>query len=119
MAKVISQSQIEEAVASIDRGVKKSVIVSGSKDGPYSVMVVVVDDILPKAEVHEESADVWQVLKGDAVFIIGGELGNPTLHKPKERVADFIRGGTEYPVKPGDIIQVKIIDSDEHDLFGK
>ena len=106
MGQVIPKLQVEDAVASIGEGVKKSVLLSGSKEGPYLIMAVVVDDILPKAEVHEEAADVWQVVKGDAIFIIGGELENPTLHKPKEWVADSIRGGTEYPVKPGDVVDV-------------
>lgn len=106
MVAVISKEKVEESVTLVPAGVKKSVTLTGSKEGPYSVMAVVVNNLLPKAEVHEKSADVWQVLKGEAVFIIGGELESPILHKPKEWVADFIRGGEKYPVKPGDIIDI-------------
>ncbi len=70
------------------------------------MMTVVVDNVLPKAEVHEKSADVWQVLKGEALFIISGELENKTLHKPNEWVADSIQGGREYSVKTGDVIDI-------------
>ncbi len=106
MYKVTVEQAIVEAFRSVPTGNKKSVILSGSKEGPYSVMAVVVDNVLSKAEVHDESADIWHVVNGEAIFMIGGEVENPTLHKSKEWVADSIRGGIEYPVKPGDVIDI-------------
>lgn len=106
MSYLINKSTVEENLVSIPSGNKKSIILSGTKEGPYSTAIVVADDILPKAEVHEESADVWQVIRGEATFIIGGKLEDPSSHKPKEWIAETISGGQEYSAGPGDMIDI-------------
>lgn len=104
--KVIQQTLVESDGASIEKNVKESVLLSGAWDGKYAIAVVVVDGIRPKAEIHEKAVDVWQVLKGNATFVLGGALENLETIREGEHVADAISGGEAFEVGEGDVIDV-------------
>lgn len=96
-------AEIELAAGSRAKTVK---LLSGSWDGPYAVASVVLDDVLPDAEMHEHAADIWFVRKGSAKFILGGELKNPVSLRKGEKTAASIAGGKEQEVAEGDVIDI-------------
>ena len=59
------------------------------------------------AERHEGDTDVWYVLAGRATLVTGGELLAPSNTGPGEERAPGIRGGTEIPIGPGDLVSIR------------
>lgn len=64
-------------------------------------------------EVHTHEDDLWIGLDGEAVFILGGELVEPTFRKfkdgnedPREIKGKDIIGGKKIIVRPGDILWI-------------
>ena len=72
--------------------------------GSYSVNVRIVKPT-DAPLVHQTSFDVWVVTAGSATAITGGEMLNP-VQRPNadDSAGSSIRGGTEQPLKPGDIL---------------
>jgi mannose-6-phosphate isomerase-like protein (cupin superfamily) len=103
---IITNNSITEAANGIGQNIKKSVLFSGAWDGKYAVAAIVIDGVMPKAEVHKNAADIWHILKGRGKFILGGALENEEEIKKGEFVADSIAGGEEFAVSEGDIIDV-------------
>ena len=107
MYKVIRSEKIQGQINSLGKSNEKKVeLLSGSWDGHYAVATVVIDNTMPPAEVHEKSADVWNVLKGAGKFILGGILVNSKKIRDNELTGDSIDGGDEITVGPGDIIDI-------------
>jgi mannose-6-phosphate isomerase-like protein (cupin superfamily) len=74
--------------------------------GSYSVNVRIVRPT-DAPLVHRKSADVWVVMAGTATSVTGGALQNPALRPNSDDTAGTaIRGGTDQPLKPGDIVFV-------------
>lgn len=66
-------------------------------------------DVANDAEIHKHEGDLWQCLEGEVIFVYGGEMVDPWVHKssdgsenPNELKAKEIRNGTEVILKPGD-----------------
>ena len=104
--RVITKDYIQNAAQEAGRGIKKVELLSGAWDGPYAVASVVIDNVRPDAEVHEHAADVWHVLKGSGKFILGGKLENVKEVRAGEFTASSIRGGIEYEVTDGDVVDI-------------
>ena len=58
------------------------------------------------AELHDDSDDVYYVLKGSAQLTLGGTLDNPREASPGEWKSKKINGGTTFEIKKGDLIVV-------------
>lgn len=104
--KIINKQEILKIVEGLGKNLKKSVLLSGSWEGPYAIASVVFDNIMPKAELHERAVDVWHVLKGSGKFILGGQLNNPEKIAENEFTGDSIQEGEEFIVRAGDIIDI-------------
>ena len=74
--------------------------------GSYSVNVRIVRPS-DAPLVHKNSADVWLVMAGTATAVTGGELLNAAQRPNSDDTAGTaIRGGTDQPLKPGDVVFV-------------
>ena len=58
------------------------------------------------AEIHEQFADIFLVLKGEATLTTGGIVINPETTKPGETVGASLTGGTVTGLKEGDFIHI-------------
>jgi mannose-6-phosphate isomerase-like protein (cupin superfamily) len=57
--------------------------------------------------VHASSLDIWLVQAGSATAVTGGELLDAKKRPNSDDVAgSAIKGGTEQPLKPGDVLYV-------------
>jgi mannose-6-phosphate isomerase-like protein (cupin superfamily) len=57
--------------------------------------------------VHAKSADIWVMTAGTATAITGGQLLDPQKRpNVDDEAGSSIRGGTEQPLKPGDILYI-------------
>ena len=57
--------------------------------------------------VHANSLDIWLVQAGGATAVTGGELLDAKKRPNSDDVAgSAIKGGTEQPLKPGDVLYV-------------
>lgn len=74
--------------------------------GTHSINVrIVKEDDAPL--VHAKSADVWLVTAGTATAVTGGQLVDSQKRPNNDDAAGTsIRGGTEQPLKAGDILYV-------------
>jgi len=59
-----------------------------------------------QAEVHDAAEDVFLILEGTAIFVLGGKLDSPQETQPGEWRAPGIAGGKEFRVNKGDILIV-------------
>ncbi len=59
-----------------------------------------------QAEVHDAADDVFVILEGSAVFVLGGKLDSPKETQPGEWRAPGITGGKDYRVNKGDVLIV-------------
>ena len=60
------------------------------------------------AELHETEADLYVVHRGNATFVIGGELIDAELLPRKQQRGRSIRDGTRHALAPGDILHVPV-----------
>lgn len=103
----ISKEKITEAVNSVRNQEGKHIFWLSELDGQnYKIGLVVFNNVLPDAEVHKISVDVWHVIEGSSAFILGGELENGIEKKPNEWVAGSIIGGERKEVTAGDVIDI-------------
>jgi len=74
--------------------------------GTHSINVRIVrEDDAPL--VHAASADVWVVTSGTATAVTGGQLvGSQKRPNSDDAAGSSIRGGTEQPLKAGDVLYV-------------
>ncbi|MSR85682.1 hypothetical protein EXS71_04610 [Candidatus Uhrbacteria bacterium] len=101
-----TRAELLRRAEEIPAGAKKALLLSGEKTNPYSTMIVVAENVLGKAEVHERSADAWMVLRGQGTFILGGRLIKPERHKEHEWLGEGIEGGTRLAVHEGDLLDI-------------
>lgn len=109
MHSLISKEKIIEAVNSVRNQEGKHVIWLSEPEGQnYKIGLVVFNNVLPNAEVHKTSADVWHVIDGSGAFILGGELENGVEKKPNEWIAGSIQGGERKEISAGDVIDIPV-----------
>lgn len=106
MYTISDKKNISVQLANIGAGIKKSSLLSGSWGDSYAIATIVVDNIIPPAEVHKNAADVWIALKGKSSFILGGKLVKPTENSPGEFNAESISGGERREILPGDVVDI-------------
>ena len=58
------------------------------------------------AETHEEQADLYLVLEGEAELYLGGTLLNPTSPAPGQQRGTGLTGATRFPLHPGDVANI-------------
>ena len=58
------------------------------------------------AEFHETEADLYVVHRGNATFVIGGELIDAEVLPRKQQRGSSIRNGNRHALAPGDILHV-------------
>jgi mannose-6-phosphate isomerase-like protein (cupin superfamily) len=74
--------------------------------GSYSINVRIVRPTEVPL-IHAATADVWIVTAGTATAVTGGELLDAALRpNSADQAGTAIRGGTDQPLKPGDIVFV-------------
>jgi mannose-6-phosphate isomerase-like protein (cupin superfamily) len=59
-----------------------------------------------KAEVHTNEADVWYVVNGGCVLVVGGVEMAGKEESPGQIRGTGITGGTEYTLSKGDVIRI-------------
>jgi mannose-6-phosphate isomerase-like protein (cupin superfamily) len=59
-----------------------------------------------KAEIHTNEADVWYVINGGCVLIVGGTEIGGKQESPGQIRGTAIFGGTEYKLAKGDVIRI-------------
>lgn len=103
------KEKINEAIDSVRSREGKHIVWLSEPEGQnYKIGLAVFNNVLPDAEVHKTSADVWRVIEGNGIFIVGGELENGREKKPNEWVAGSIQGGERKEVGAGDMIDVPV-----------
>ena len=60
------------------------------------------------AEFHETEADLYVVHRGNATFVIGGELIDAEVLPRKQQRGSSISDGNRYALAPGDILHVPV-----------
>ena len=58
------------------------------------------------SEFHETESDFYVSWRGNATFVIGGELTEPEMRPRKQQRGKSISGGTTHQLGPGDILHV-------------
>lgn len=59
-----------------------------------------------KAEVHTNEADIWYVIDGGCVLVVGGTEVGGKEESPGQIRGTEITGGTEYKLAKGDVIRI-------------
>ena len=104
--KVIGNKEIENALSTIGRDIKKSSLLSGNWSEPYALAIMVMDNVKPDAEVHESKRDLWYVVSGKGIFILGGTLVDRKDKGEGELTGSSIEGGEIFEVGGGDVIDI-------------
>jgi len=74
--------------------------------GAYSINIRIVKPTDPPL-LHANSLDIWLVSAGSATAVTGGKLLNVQKRPNNDDAAgSAIEGGTELPLKPGDVLYV-------------
>jgi mannose-6-phosphate isomerase-like protein (cupin superfamily) len=58
------------------------------------------------AELHENFADIFYVLEGQAALLTGGAIATPQRVAPGELRGDAVEGGTRLELRAGDVAHV-------------
>jgi uncharacterized RmlC-like cupin family protein len=58
------------------------------------------------AEWHEKEADVMFISAGNVTMVYGGTIDDSKTTAPGEMRGPSIRGGTEVPLGPGDVLHI-------------
>jgi mannose-6-phosphate isomerase-like protein (cupin superfamily) len=58
------------------------------------------------AEVHEGVTDFYTIVGGSGTIIVGGEVENRRMSRPGEYGGGPIKGGREFKVKVGDMVNI-------------
>lgn len=59
-------------------------------------------------EFHETESDIQIGIKGNATFVVGGELVDPRKLPRKQQQGSAIKGGAKFPIGPGDVLHVPV-----------
>jgi mannose-6-phosphate isomerase-like protein (cupin superfamily) len=57
-------------------------------------------------EMHEDMTQIYVILEGTGVIIVGGKAVHEASSRPGEHGGGPIEGGTSYKVKPGDWVVI-------------
>lgn len=104
--RVIKNKEIADALSAVGRGVKKSTVQSGSWSESYALATMVIDNVMPDAEIHETKRDLWYVVSGKGIFILGGILVDKKENGGGELTGSSIEGGEIFEVGAGDVIDI-------------
>ncbi len=102
----IPASRVAEIVAGLTAPGKHVTLVAGDFAERYAVAVIVLNDVMPEAEVHEAAADVFTVIDGAVTFTLGGSMVNDRVTKPGEHKAERIEGGETIRAGIGDSVSI-------------
>jgi uncharacterized RmlC-like cupin family protein len=58
------------------------------------------------SELHQNFADIFYVVRGEARLLTGGKLVNPTTASPGEVRGSGVEGGSETTLHPGDFVHI-------------
>jgi mannose-6-phosphate isomerase-like protein (cupin superfamily) len=100
---ILTGQSIADAVAALKSENKTQDLVSGEKIGTRVFVQHEKNVSTNAAEVHEGTDDVFIILEGSAILLIGGKLDSPTLAQPGEWRGKSITGGKEVKLAKGDI----------------
>ncbi len=59
-----------------------------------------------QAELHEQDADLFVAVSGEATLVVGGTMPGSHVTAPGEHRAANVQGGSRHAVAPGDIIHI-------------
>lgn len=116
---VIKKQDIEQAAGTVEKDVKKSVLLASGWDKKYAVAALVLDNVMPKVEVHENDTDVFRVVSGSGAFVLGGTATNLEKTGDGEWVGDAIEGGERVDVSEGDMLDIPPGVPHQFDVRGK
>lgn len=80
---------------------------------------MVMDNVMPDAEIHESKRDLWYVISGKGIFILGGELVDKKNNGGGELTGSSIEGGELFAVVAGDVIDIPAGVSHQIDARGE
>jgi mannose-6-phosphate isomerase-like protein (cupin superfamily) len=58
------------------------------------------------AEIHQNFADIFLVIRGQATLVTGGTVVNPKIAKPGETQGTSVSDGTLTPLHEGDLVHI-------------
>ena len=102
----IRASRIAEITAAHTTPGKHVTLLAGDWSERYAVAVIVLNDVMPEAEIHETAADVFSVIEGAVTFTLGGSPVNDRIAKPGEHKAEGIAGGETFRAGVGDTVSI-------------
>lgn len=103
---LLGSARIAETAAALKEPGKHVTLLAGDWSERYAVAVIVLNDVMPDAEVHETAADVFTVVEGAVAFTLGGTMVNDRITKPGEHKAERIDGGETFRAQPGDTVSI-------------
>jgi mannose-6-phosphate isomerase-like protein (cupin superfamily) len=120
-ASIVSSLEIKGAIKTVEGlAVADSVLRVLSIGGKYNVGISLVSrskvngKTPPDAIVHDSITEVYQIIEGRGILVTGGSLDSPKRIPSDDPIVHLIvgpssesksiTGGTQYDVKPGDII---------------
>src|SRR3989344_7192827 len=104
--KVLNQDQAKNAFGQIGKDIKKAILQSGGWSGSYALATMVMDNVKPDAEIHESKRDLWYVVSGKGIFILGGTLVDKKDKGKGELTGSSIERGEIFEVGAGDVIDI-------------
>ena len=103
---VATAPSIEGIVQELRAANRQQDLINGESIGCRVFIQHEADVSTNQAEVHDAADDVFILLAGSAVFILGGQLDTPKETQPGEWRAPGILGGREFKVNKGDVLMV-------------
>ncbi len=103
---LVSAARVKEIAAGLTDPGKHVILLAGDFDERYAVALVVLNDVMPEVETHENAGDVFTVLEGSVTFTLGGTPVNDRVTKPGERKAERIDGGDAVRAGAGDTVSI-------------
>lgn len=95
----------EKPVIGEKHSIKKFDSFSVENNLPFTILET--SKHINKAEIHKKADDVWMCLEGEAQFIIGGQLVDPSKgENSNELRGSSIVGGKKILLKPGDWLYI-------------
>ena len=74
-------------------------------DSDFRVMAVRRDKV-GESEVHTNETDIFFVVDGKAIIVVGGEIVGGRETAPGELRGIGVKGGTDYPLEPGIVLTI-------------
>ncbi len=98
---IISREALGQKLDSPDLGKATSYQPSGE---PY--LWIREKDKTGSGESHQRFEDIFVVIEGNPIFMIGGELDEPEEKSPGEMKGKSVKNGTRIQLKPGDTLSI-------------